>query len=109
MANRDTIRARVYYLIRSTDVDLAEDFFRRCPDVKSIHTLNAFFHRTLSQCEVNTQALRACLDDNVSLDVWCQNFSQHILPTLRRHRFPPYTDKRASPFYEAVMPQVVYG
>lgn len=109
MSNRDSIRARVFYLIRSRDVELAEDYLRRCPDVKSIQTLNGFFHRTLSQCAFDTQDLRGFLDDTVDLETWCQTFDQQILPTLRRFRFPPFTDKRASPFYETVTRQVVYG
>jgi hypothetical protein len=109
MANRDGIRARVFYLIRSKDVELAEDFYRRCPDVKSVGSLNAFFRRTLTQYPTDTQVMRSHLDDALTIEQWLSMFEQHVLPTLRTLRFPPCTDNTSNPFYQMFNPSVAYG
>lgn len=94
------LRPRVFYLIRAQDVELAEDFVRRCPEVHDLTALNAFFHRTLTQYQDSTTDMRSCLDDTLDMDAWLRMFSSSVLPYLRRHRFPPCTDRNASPFYQ---------
>lgn len=94
------LRPRLFYLIRAQDVELAEDFVRRCPEVYDLTALNAFFHRTLTQYVESTTDMRACLDDTLDLEAWLRMFSGSVLPYLRRHRFPPCTDRNASPFYQ---------
>jgi hypothetical protein len=103
MSHRATavdLRPRLFYLIRAQDVELAEDFVRRCPEVYDLTALNAFFHRTLTQYQESTTAMRACLDDTLDMDAWLRMFTSSVLPYLRRHRFPPCTDRNASPFYQ---------
>lgn len=94
------LRPRLFYLIRAQDVELAEDFVRRCPEVFDVKSLNAFFHRTLTQYQESTTDMRACLDDTLEMDAWLRMFSAQLLPTLQRRRFPPCTDRNASPFYQ---------
>lgn len=93
------LRARLFYLIRAHDVELAEDFARRCPEVEDLVELNTFFHQILSQYDDNTQSLRQELDDTSDLTRWIQRFETHILPYLRRHRFPPLTGKEVVDIY----------
>jgi len=94
-----TLRAQVFYLIRRYDVELAETFARRCPDVRDVMELNAFFHRIFSQIENCPIQARACLGDDMSMEDWLRNFERDGLPVLCRLRFPPLTAKEVSPFY----------
>jgi hypothetical protein len=103
MPHRDApadLRPQVFYLIRAFDVELAEDFVRRCPEVHDLTSLNAFFHRILTQYQDNTANMRALLADDVDLNTWLRMFKENVLPYLRNHRFPPCTDRTASPFYQ---------
>lgn len=94
-----TLRAQVFYLIRRHDVELAETFARRCPEVRDIPELNGFFHQIFSQIESSTLQARACLGDDMSVDDWMRNFETTALPCLQRLRFPPLTAKEVPSFY----------
>lgn len=92
--------AQAFYLIRSRDVELAEDFHHRCPrDVKSIRELNAFFHQILAQYPMDTFNMRVQLVDTNDFSVWSQSFLTNILPFLMLNRFPQNTSLRVSSYY----------
>lgn len=87
-----SIRSRLFYAIRNADVELAEAFAARCPEVSSIAELNRCFHRLLTQYDVNTQHLRLSLSDDIDVETWIARFTTHgILDFLRNNRFPPLT------------------
>ncbi len=96
------LKGRLFYVIQFHDVDLAEDFYRRCPDVSSVYELNNFFHSLLSQYAHDTSRLRAQLQVNENFDYWQCRFVEHVLPSLCNWRFPPFTHLQARPIYEAV-------
>lgn len=101
MYTPNSLRGRVFYLIRFHDIELAEDFLRRCPDVQSINTLNQFFHRTFNQyTTIDTSALRQALHDQLTIDEWLKAFEALVLPTMRKLRFPPCLDQNSNPFYQ---------
>jgi hypothetical protein len=104
-----SLRTRVFYLIRHRDIELAEDFVRRCPEVNDIVELNNFFHRTLSQFEVNTLPAREALIDTPVFEDWARHFEQDVLPVLRNLRFPALTAKIVPPSYQSAYhdPRVV--
>src|SRR5690606_26114901 len=95
--------AQAFYLIRSRDVELAEDFLQRCPqDLKTFRELNAFFHRILSQYSVDTIQVRMQLKDTSSFNVWAEAFVSEVLPFFITHRFPTNTSLRTRSFYADV-------
>lgn len=94
-------RTALFYLIRWQDVELAEDFARRCDDGTDLTQLNAFFHRILAEYSVDTQMLRRHLDASLDFPSWCQVFETYILPFLRTHRFPPLTAPDVDVLYSA--------
>src|SRR5690554_4879201 len=92
--------ARVFYLIRSRDIELAEDYYRRCnPEVNSIREINAFFHQILAQYDSDTFNIRMQLLDTEDFNVWAESFVTHVLPFLVAHRFPSNTSRRIVPYY----------
>lgn len=92
--------AAAFYLIRSRDVELAEDFLHRCPkDIKTIRELNAFFHQTLARYEQDTFNIRMCLLDTLDFDEWSIAFLSDVLPFLSRNRFPANTSQRICSYY----------
>jgi len=92
--------AQAYYLIRARDVELAEDFYHRCPrDIRTIRELNAFFHQLLAQYPGDTFQMRLQLADTQDFAVWGQSFVTHILPYLIVNRFPQNTSLRVSSYY----------
>lgn len=92
--------AQAYYLIRARDVELAEDFYHRCPrDIRTIRELNAFFHQLLAQYPTDTFQLRLKLVDTQDFTVWGQSFVTHVLPHLMLNRFPQNTSLRVSSYY----------
>lgn len=96
-----TIKTRVYYTIRFSDVELAENFAARCPEVNNLTELNAFFHTTLSQFPEDTVGLRQYLDDTTDLEEWLRQFKSDILPFMCTSRFPPMTSRApVSPYCE---------
>lgn len=99
-AANHTLIARVFYLIRSRDIELAEDYFRRCnPNANSIRELNAFFHQVLSQYEYDTFNIRMELLDTEDFNVWAESFVLHVLPFLVLNRFPSNTSRRVVTYY----------
>lgn len=92
------LRAKVFYLIRRRDVELAETFARRCPDVTTVPELNRFFHQILSQHETETHQTRYYLDDGMNFDVWADTFQTYVLPTLLELRFPSDTSPQPLPY-----------
>jgi hypothetical protein len=97
---KTTLVAQAFYLIRSRDVELAEDFVHRCPrDVRSIRELNAFFHQILAQYPSDTFNMRVQLVDTNDFSVWAQSFLTNILPFLMLNRFPQNTSLRVSSYY----------
>jgi len=95
-----SIRARVFYMIRHHDVELAETYAHRCPEVNDVTDLNMFFHRIFGQFSECTHHLRSRLDDTLTVDQWLFYFERDILPELRRLRFPACTAKEVPPLYE---------
>lgn len=95
-----TLRAKVFYLIRRHDIELAETFARRCPEVRDVMELNTFFHHMFSQIENCPVQARQCLNDTMSVDDWLRNFEHDALPVLLRRRFPPFTAKNVPAFYD---------
>lgn len=96
----NTLVARVFYLIRSRDIELAEDYFRRCnPEVNSIRELNAFFHQVLAQYDEDTFSIRMQLLDTDDFNIWAESFVVHVLPFLVANRFPSNTSRRIVPYY----------
>lgn len=99
-SQKSTVVAHTFYLIRSRDVELAEDFLRRCPrDIRSIRELNAFFHRILAQYPCDTFHLRVKLVDDKDFAAWAGVFVNDILPFIRLNRFPANTSQRAASYY----------
>ena len=101
MANpKNSIIAQAFYLIRSRDVELAEDFLHRCPrDIKTVRELNAFFHQLLSQHSLDTFNIRIKLVDTVHFINWSAPFISDVLPFLMLNRFPSNTTLRVSSYY----------
>lgn len=99
------LKGRLFYVIRFHDIELAEDFIRRCPDVTSVRELNQFFHGLLSQYNHDTAALRALLQNGENFDYWQCQFVDNILPSLKAWRFPAMTQRNIRPIYETVSPQ----
>lgn len=98
-----SIRERVFYAIRLQDVELAECFAARCPDVADVVELNTFFHHLLAQYNFSTTQLRSYLDDTMGVDKWLRYFNQDILPVLRQQRLPEVTTTQPiSPYAVAV-------
>lgn len=89
------IRTRVFLIMRHVDVELAEVFMTRCPNIATMTELNTFFHMTLSQYAENTSELRLLLDDKVDIETWATTFRTYILPFMVNKRFP--TDTRKKP------------
>lgn len=96
------LRAKVFYLIRLRDVELAETFARRCPDVSSVPELNLFFHQVLSQHEDPTHQTRYYLDDEMDYATWADTFQAYVLPTLIELRFPSDTSPQPMPYNDYV-------
>ncbi|ARV77328.1 hypothetical protein FDI21_gp159 [Pseudomonas phage Noxifer] len=97
---KTSVVAQAYYLIRARDVELAEDFYHRCPrDIRSIRELNAFFHQLMAQYSADTFSLRLNLVDTQDFSVWAQSFLSNILPFLMLNRFPQNTTLRVSSYY----------
>lgn len=95
-----TLVARVFYLIRSRDIELAEDYYSRCnPQATSIRELNAFFHQVLAQYECDTFSIRMELLDTDDYNVWAESFVTYILPFLVLNRFPSNTSRRIVTYY----------
>lgn len=87
-----SIRSRVFYAMRNFDVELAEMFAAKCPEVETIGELNKVFHRLLSQYDVDTRALRQSLSDDIDIDCWINRlFNDGIFNFIQTHRFPPIT------------------
>lgn len=101
---KQSIRVRVFYAIRHQDVELAENFAARCPEVEDIKELNHFFRMILSQYEEDSRVQRECLDDTMSLEDWLRHFETTVLPFLRRHRFPPITSRNVVSPYTTALP-----
>ncbi|MNE40227.1 hypothetical protein D3C81_551910 [compost metagenome] len=102
MANpKTTVIAQAFYLIRSRDVELAEDFIHRCPrEIRSIRELNAFFHQILAQYQnVDTFGMRIQLVDTTDFSEWARSFLGNILPFLMLNRFPQNTNLRMGSYY----------
>jgi len=95
-----SLQARVFYLIRFHDVELAEDFLRRCPEVNSIEALNHFFHLQMSQYAFNTQQVRMGLVDCDRFEQWSHLFIKEVLPSLMSWRFPPFTQLNTASVYD---------
>jgi len=104
MPNQISLRARVFYLIRHHDIELAETFARRCPEVRDLVELNTFFHRIFSQIEGFPVDARACLNDTMNEQDWFRHFEATALPALLRLRFPPFTAKEVPSFYDILNP-----
>jgi hypothetical protein len=98
---KTSVLAQAFYLIRSRDVELAEDFIHRCPrEIRSIRELNAFFHQTLAQYQnVDTFNMRIQLVDTSDFSEWAQSFVGNILPFLMLNRFPQNTNTRIGSYY----------
>lgn len=100
---QDNIAARVFYLIRRHDVELAEDFLRRSKTgFTSVQELNQFFQGLVAQYPKNSQP-RLALPVTSDLDSWLRAFEASVLPELRRLRLPPCMDRTSHPFYQAAM------
>lgn len=100
---QDNIAARVFYLIRRHDVELAEDFLRRSQTgYKTVQELNQFFQGLVAQYPKNNQP-RLALPVTDNLDIWLRDFEANVLPVLRRLRLPPCMDRTSHPFYQAAM------
>lgn len=95
-----TLREKVFYVIRRHDIELAETFARRCPEVPDIVALNTFFHCIFSQIEHCPVEARQCLDDTLTEMMWLRQFEQVAIPILIRVRFPPFTAKHVPGFYD---------
>lgn len=99
-----SIRARVFYVIRYHDVELAEDFLSRCYEVQSIAELNQFFRQLMADYRHNTQALTQQFTDGECFESWQQRFVANVLPSLRSWRLPPRAGQRHS-IYDTSPPQ----
>lgn len=94
------LAAQAFYLIRSRDVELAEDFLHRCPrGIKTIRELNAFFHQLLAQYRIDTFNIRVKLLDTNDFQIWADVFVQEVLPFLIFNRFPSNTSQRIGSCY----------
>lgn len=97
---KNCIIAQAFYLIRSRDIELAEDFLHRCPrDLRTVRELNAFFHQLLSQYSSDTFNLRIKLIDTSNFTEWSVSFINDVLPFLMLNRFPSNTTLRVSSYY----------
>lgn len=98
--SRNSLVAQTFYLIRSRDVELAEDFLHRCPpEIRTIRELNAFFHRLLAQYHMDTFTIRLSLEDNNDYKDWATTFVAQVLPFFILNRFPSNTCLRVSSYY----------
>jgi len=104
-----SISARVFYLIRYHDVELAEDFARRCPhNAQTVKEINQFFHLLLTQYPLDTHAhaLRQGLLECTDFDQWAVSFVAQVLPELQRRRLPPCTHLHQPSVYESRLPRL---
>lgn len=88
-------REELYQKLRFTDVELAEDLYRRMPEVTTLAELNRYWHQLLGQYEVDTLGLRMLLS-TTDLEGWMEFFTKELAPFLVEHRLPPMTN-RATP------------
>ena len=84
---------------RPFDVELSEGLYRRMPAISTLEQLNQYFQLLLASYTQSTLELRALLNANDPIEVWCANFQKKVLPFLSRHRLPPCTDSRVTPMY----------
>ncbi len=86
--------------LRSRDVELSEDIYRRMGSCCTIACLNNFFHGIIAQYATDTIQLRTALLETDSFDNWISSFNVNILPYLSKRRLPACTDNAAAPMYE---------
>jgi hypothetical protein len=98
MDNSQTLRALIFQRVRFLDTELAEDLYRRMPEVASVSELNGFMHQLLAQYEENTFHLRTNLQDT-DFVTWNAFFQTSVLPFLIQHRLPPMTNANTTPTY----------
>lgn len=86
--------------LRSRDVELSEDIYRRMGSCPTIACLNNFFHGIIAQYATDTLQIRAALLDTDSFDQWIASFNSNVLPYLSKRRLPACTDTVAPPIYQ---------
>lgn len=84
---KSCIIAQAFYLIRSRDIELAEDFHPGVHVTYAVRELNAFFHQLLSQYSSDTFNLRIKLIDTSNFTEWSVSFINDVLPFLMLNRF----------------------
>ncbi|BEG72420.1 hypothetical protein [Pseudomonas phage PA1C] len=99
MSNTIDYRAVIFQRTRALDVEVAEDLYRRMPEIKDLATLNQFFHLLLAQYKINTLELRCTLNEVNDFEAWWRNFAANFIPLFRKKRLPPCTDAAAQPMY----------
>lgn len=86
--------------LRSRDVELSEDVYRRMGSCSTIACLNNFFHGMIAQYAADTLKVRSALLDTDSFDHWITSFNANVLPYLSKRRLPACTDTAAAPMYQ---------
>lgn len=87
--------------LRSRDVELSEDLYRRMNPCSSIAELNNFFHGLLAQYPKDTLNIRGSLvATTTTFDEWLTSFYVNVLPFISKKRLPPCTDNAALAIYQ---------
>lgn len=97
--NNTDLKMRFLVALRSKDVELTEDLYRRMPACEEVHHLNNYFHGLLAQYTTNTIDLRLELVNTSDFDSWYSVFISKIFPYLSKKRLPSCTDSHVLPIY----------
>lgn len=90
--NKVDIRSRVYFFIRTQDVELAEQVYFRMPEINDVVELNTYFHGLLARYAESTVDIRRGLKDNLTVEQWLNAFGRDVLPFMIQARYPEITN-----------------
>lgn len=62
--------------------------FQHSGQAPIVPTLNEFWKRELATVDADTITERSCLVDDATPAAWLRQFTEHVVPTVRRFRLP---------------------
>lgn len=83
------------------DVEIAEDLNRRVPQYNTLKELSNFFRMLLAQYNVDTMLYRSTIREKEDIELWFTDFFRFVLPFIRQHGMPDYTDTKSIPMYQS--------
>lgn len=94
MARSASLTNQIYDRIAAKSAECAKAWKARSANISQtsienqLAAVNSFWRIQLGQLRINTIPQRECLQDDIAIDVWLNNFETYVIPVIVKYKLP---------------------